>query len=212
MTKFVIFSDSKSLLESISSQDSNNPLINDTLEVIYKLNKKNKTIEFCWIPSHVGIHGNEEADKAAKLALNNDISVNFVVPHSDKLPLIRQYVNSCWQTEWDKNSHQKLYEIMPLVGEFNVSSLKRKDQVLIHRLRIGHTRLTHAFRMENRPNPPECVFCYEQLTVKHIMIFCGEFSLIRRRFYNVQTMNTVSLRTIIAYVCYLAYPVSNFSG
>ena len=204
MRKFIVFCDSKSLLESISTQESNNPLINDTLQAIYQLYSKNKIIEFCWIPSHVGIIGNEEADTAAKAALQFPAPVNFKVPFTDKYPLIKNYVNSCWQIEWDKHSNQRLYEMMPHVGQFNVSSLKRKEQVVIHRIRIGHTRLTHSFRMEGRPNRPQCNHCNVLLTVKHIMIHCRYYSVIRNRFYNVGDMcelfNTVSLRTILSFI------------
>ena len=118
--------------------------------------------------------------------------------------LFHRTVNNTWQNEWDTNANQKLFEIMPNIGEFNVSNLKRKEQVLIHRIRIGHTRLTHSFRMEGRSNPPQCDFCREELTVKHIMLFCRRFSTIRSRFYNIQDMRElfrlVSLRKILSYV------------
>lgn len=205
LSKFVIFSDSKSLLQSIQSQDSENVLVNDTLQKIYDLHKiSNKIIKFCWIPSHVGINGNEEADRAAKAALNLSEPVHLKLPHTDYYPLVKEYVNSCWQREWDNQSDQKLHEIMPRVGEFSVNSLKRKEQVIIHRIRIGHTRLTHSHLMEGRSNPSLCNFCSQELTVKHFMIQCRRFSRIRRRFFSVSNMqelfSTVSLRTILSYI------------
>jgi len=35
----------------------------------FTLSKSGKTIVLCWIPSHVGISGNEKADTAVKSAL-----------------------------------------------------------------------------------------------------------------------------------------------
>ena len=192
------------MLESIRNQEVKNPLVLDTLESIYKILNSGKIIEFCWVPSHVGIHGNEEADRAAKLALDFPIPSNFKVPSSDKYPQVKSYIKSSWQAEWNRNDNQKLFEIMPEIKEFNVNSLSRKDQVIIHRLRIGHTRLTHSFRMENRPDAPVCDCCNETLTVKHFMLTCQKYNLSRTHFFRARSMkelfDTVSLRTIIAYL------------
>ena len=82
----------------------------------------------------------------------------------------------------------------------------RKDEVIINRLRIGHTRLTHSFRMENRPHPPLCDQCegYHELTVKHILIECNLLKIIRRRHYDVTDLNqlfkTVSSKRILDFV------------
>ena len=44
---------------------------------------QNKTIEFCWVPSHVGIKGNEKANVAAS---GQEGNVN--VYHKDLFPAI----------------------------------------------------------------------------------------------------------------------------
>ena len=154
--KVVIFSDSMSVLEAIDNQESKNSLVNKTLQEIYSLVSDGLDIKFCWIPSHIGIPGNEAVDRAAKLALDSVVSPGLQVPYTDKYPLVKKYVNDCWQQRWhDKNQQkqQKLYEIMPETGYFNVSGLARKEQVIIHRIRIGHTRLTHSFKMEKSQYP-----------------------------------------------------------
>ena len=44
--------------------------IAEELHFKVQLKSKGKDIIFCWIPSHIGIKGNEEADEAAKEALS----------------------------------------------------------------------------------------------------------------------------------------------
>ena len=92
-------------------------------------------------------------------------------------------------------------QFCPLLGCRN-----RKDEVIINRLRIGHTRLTYSFRMENRPHPPLCDQCEgdHELTVKHILIECNFLKIIRRRHYDVTDLNqlfkTVSSKRILDFV------------
>ena len=100
---------------------------------------------------------------------------------------IQPFISYLWQERWDEEVDNKPHAIMPQIDEKYYSvCTNRKDEVIINRLRIGRTRLTHSFRMENRPHPPLCDQCEgdRELTVKHILIECNFLKIIRRH-YNV---------------------------
>ena len=168
MERFVILSDSMSVLQVIESQESKNPLVNRVLQTCQEISSNGKFFTFCWIPSHRDITRNEDADRAAN----------------------------------------KLHASMPQIDDKYYSGCTdRKDNVIINRLRIGHTRFTHSFRMENRPHPPLCVQCEgdHELTVKHILIECNFLKIIRRRHYDVnydlnQLFKTASSKRILDFV------------
>ena len=63
--KFIIFSDSLSVLKAMNHTSSKNPQIQKLLEKWHEL-LAYKEIALCWIPSHIGIQGNEMVDKQAK--------------------------------------------------------------------------------------------------------------------------------------------------
>ena len=68
---------------------------------------------FFWVPGHVGIRGNQAADRAAKEALDKKKQTADLMPFSDLKPLTVKYVYQIWQKEWDETglvSH-KFYEI-----------------------------------------------------------------------------------------------------
>jgi len=58
-TNFVIFSDSMSSLQAISGFKIELDLVQRIIKDYSTLSKSGKTIVLCWIPSHVGIFGNE---------------------------------------------------------------------------------------------------------------------------------------------------------
>ena len=64
--KSVIFSDSLSCLQALQGKNLNHPVICEILEILTYLSKVNTEVVFCWIPGHVGIKGNEKADKNCK--------------------------------------------------------------------------------------------------------------------------------------------------
>jgi len=57
------------------------------------------------------------------------------------------------------------------------TSLSRHDSVLINRLRIGHSHLTHSYLLSG-DEQPECDAC---LTVKHILIECVDLHDVRNK-------------------------------
>ena len=191
--QFVIFSDSKSVLESLDNYNSKNVVIKECLDLIYKVIKREKVVAFCWVPGHVGIRGNELADQAAKHALRREIPPNLRIPYQDFLPLVRTFVKQRWQSRWDSSHAEhpiKLHAIQPIIHPHpNTSGLTRKEETVYHRLRIGHTRLTQKYLFEQRgpvKYAPLCHFCdadYDNLTVEHLLIECPALMHVRRRYF-----------------------------
>ena len=60
--KCIIFSDSLSVLKAMNNTSSKNPQIQKLLEKCHDV-LANIEIVLCWIPSHIGIQGNEMVDK-----------------------------------------------------------------------------------------------------------------------------------------------------
>ena len=76
--KSIIFWDSLSVLQSLSNKNLKNPQI---IKLLSKLSSmlNCKEIIMCWIPSHIGVRGNERANSAVKSALD-------MTPNKSKIP------------------------------------------------------------------------------------------------------------------------------
>ena len=149
--------------------------------------KTQPTNFFCRFPSYIGVRGNERADWAVKSALDLIPKV-ISIPYTDLKPIISKFLHKKWQQRWDMNIHNKLFQIQPTLREWRPAfRTPRREQVVISRLRIGHTRLTHAFIMKQEPQP-QCLMCQTTCTVKHILIECRAFTVIRKRFFKVTSL------------------------
>jgi len=79
---------------------------------------------------------------------------------------------------------------IPTLVTTNVSHPSRRDAVLINRLRIGHTRLTHSYLLSGH-DQPVCSACQSPLTVKHFLIECVNFAAICSRYFSASSMKDV---------------------
>jgi ribonuclease HI len=188
--EFVICTDSLSSILAISSIDLIHPYVQSILQKCTCLAGRDKRIIFIWCPSHVGIPGNETADTLAKQALGMNI-LNCPIPHTDFKPITCSFVKTQWQSEWDQETGNKLHDIQPDIGSWPPCQReKRRDEIVIARLRIGHTFLTHSHLLSGN-DAPMCYGCDCTFTVKHILIDCVEFSFIRRKYYRFNSLKEV---------------------
>jgi len=131
------------------------------LEIVQKIIKdythlanSGKTIILCWIPSHVNIRGNERADTAAKSALSLPVT-HIKLPAHELITYVSKFCLDEWQDIWDCCEGNKLHSIYPTVDIVKHSkSTSRSDSVLLNRLRIGHSRLTHSYLLSGDDPQP----------------------------------------------------------
>jgi hypothetical protein len=77
----------------------------------------------------------------------------------------------------------KLRAVKPSVRAWQSSCCHtRRDEVILTRLRTGHTRLTHGFLL--RGDAPVCAHCDSPLSVVHILIDCPVFQEARDIYIN----------------------------
>ncbi|GBM27434.1 hypothetical protein AVEN_59894-1 [Araneus ventricosus] len=160
--KAIIYTDSKSVINALRSAKHNHPLVMQCLHLHHTF-KKTK-IKYCWITGHAGIPGNENADKAAK---NSNATRETFVPLSDAFQAVKFSQHRIWQRIWDGQTRNKVYNIQPSIKGFG-NLATRKHDVILTRLRVGHTFLTHRHLLCSDP-APRCNMCNCILTVKHIL-------------------------------------------
>ena len=125
------------------------------------------------------MEGNEHADRAAREALEVPGIHTDYLTYQDANLVVNRLITAKWQLRWNA-TQGKLKQIRPGIEPWPLE-LNRRGQVLITRLRIGHTRITHDYLM-TRGRPPECPRCPTTiLTVKHILIECPHLRDIRRK-------------------------------
>ena len=151
----------------------------------------------------MGIRGNEAADVAAKESFDFNITAYSQVPYTDLKPHINYFVSNKWQERWSSCPDNKLFTIKPTLGEWQPGFRNyRKEEVVLSRLRIGHTHFAHSYILRQE-DPPESIACQEIYSVRHVLIDCIDLGLIRPRFYTVPDMtlfDTVIVDRILSFV------------
>jgi ribonuclease HI len=176
----LVFTDSLSTVRCLKDRKPTNAIAIE----IYRglIDRPFLTVKLVWIPSHLGVKGNDMADALAKEA------TGYVTYHG--LPLIhdlinygKQKLNIEWQ-EWWYNINSSTGQTVKMRGlkntadEWRVTRFKdRETAYKITRLRLGHTKFSHdhVFSREERRR----CRCNEVLSVDHVLRLCILFEAAR---------------------------------
>ena len=63
----------------------------------------------------------------------------------------------------------------------------REQEVVLARLHLGHTRVTHSYLLLGEEQP-QCVGYAAPLAVRHFLLECGDFAQVGNNFFNVYIM------------------------
>ncbi|KAL2083780.1 hypothetical protein ACEWY4_021553 [Coilia grayii] len=141
----VIASDSSSALESIqlSHSTSRNDILSEILQQASTLIKAGFKVSFLWVPAHIGVMGNEMADKYAKIAAGKD-NIDTDIKHSkaEVKSIIKAKISGKWQQLWERGpTGRHLFSIQPQVSKVVGVVGTRQQEVVLARLRMGHSKL-----------------------------------------------------------------------
>ena len=133
-TKFVVMSDSCTVLRALMNIRNKHPICRRLQHDIQKVKNMNKEIVLSWIPSHIGIPGNERSDRlAAAAAMRRDEYI--LLYYRDWNPVVMNVIMEEWNKVW-REAKQGMYQVKKNVCQWQqIKNLTQREEVVMNRLR-----------------------------------------------------------------------------
>ena len=167
--KVIIYTDSLSALYALmeSKNKSRNYQVHDIYRVIEEMNT---SVEMVWIPSHMQIKGNEQADQLAKEGAQKEHIIKIMENCVSVINNIQTNMQNIWQEEWNKKNWI-LRECKPTIKEYTTVYRKvRKEEIVMARLRMATCFFTHQQYLIGAPQK-QCIVCNVKQTIEHLLVF-----------------------------------------
>jgi len=179
-----LLSDSKSSLEAISNRSSTNPLVFNIHELI---KSSQYSLQLYWVKAHSDIYGNDEADKAAKLATTIRSRIIY-----DKFPLsfakktITNEVKTIWNQRYKESSRTGLHRLVSSITKVDKLLLRMKTSFFLTQYLSNHgfhKHYLHRFKI----TPDDLCPCGEDQvqTTDHLMKTCPAFKPYTQRLHDL---------------------------
>ncbi|XP_055499259.1 uncharacterized protein LOC129701820 isoform X1 [Leucoraja erinacea] len=177
--KVLICSDSLSAIQSIGSGASHRrpDLVYEILLLLSQVTRRGSDVTLLWVPAHIGVLGNEKVDKLAKEAVKKrNIDVNLQLSKSEGKHIVWKKINQEWQQYWEQETKgRRLYSLQNRVGITARRGGNRREQVVLTRLRIGHTHLNSTLKILGKHPTGLREECHQPETVEHALIACRRY-------------------------------------
>ena len=180
----VLFTDSKSALHIIVNtfDPSYKNIAFQIQKLLYDLGER---VKLQWVRGHIGVLGNETADRAANLGHSNSYSTLTDLSFNEVLKQIKEKCFRMWVRLWkERVTNTQRGDFMsehidqPVFRPW-LSLNCRLYETVSARFRIGHFGLnSHMNRFEMRESP-ECEFCGANETIEHFLFECEQYNMNR---------------------------------
>ncbi|KAK8781510.1 hypothetical protein V5799_017149 [Amblyomma americanum] len=168
----VILTDSRAALQLLRQHQPIQHTVGDLKARLMAIQDAGRPVSLQWLPSHVGITGNEAADQLAGAAHTNGSPVSSKVTQLDfARPALRQAVRALHPDP----------RVASGVRFMRVPDcLPRRERALILRLRTGCSWTQARLHRHGRAPSPACSFCGADETLGHLLCACPNLEAARR--------------------------------
>ena len=194
-----IHTDCKSAVQALQSIKikENKSLIMDIQSLLYQHKNVNRQVTINWIPSHIGILGNDKADELAKSTKYiNNVQIK-IQPTTSQIksmmaPAIKTNMNDEIKHHANQGSPSANWYIQAteLIPHAITKNTPRELAVVIHRLRLGYKATWQIIEGINKP----CNYCDENtdLPLLHYLLECPHTATLRgnRIYPNIHDPNS----------------------
>ena len=187
----------------------------DRIEALFQKGRvlRHEGFALRWVPGHLGIDGNEIADREAKRAAKGRSSTSKALPRLLRRPLplsaskakqvhIAQLQKQA-ADEWKSSARGiRFHSIDPTLPSpkymKSILTLSRRQAAILFQLRSGHVPLNAHLHRIGRADTPQCPACHsDRETVTHYLLVCPAYAHARAHHFSALGRSGRNLSTLL---------------
>ena len=211
-----VFSDSQAAIQRLQQNHTKagQNRVNSITRLATKLSFKGIRLHLQWVPAHMGIEGNEEADKAAKSGTlkaccvpDSCVSLSFVK---------RKIKDDCllnWHRLWETQKTGRHYIQFDTVPKWRPPSLRLSKQLwsTITQLKLGVGYFRYYLNRLPDYSSADCPFCQTTETPEHLLLNCSEWTQYRKKLRQKLGLQQINMKFLFLTQSGLKYLIEYLS-